>query len=67
MVTVIEWILWLSLTMVLRVTAGYPALLALSSPFAKRTRVVHPSQRDVMNCSRCIDGTQAVSAAIRQP
>jgi cellulose synthase/poly-beta-1,6-N-acetylglucosamine synthase-like glycosyltransferase len=47
MVAVLEWILWLSVTTVLLVTAGYPALLALTWPFVKRTRIVDASEPSV--------------------
>jgi cellulose synthase/poly-beta-1,6-N-acetylglucosamine synthase-like glycosyltransferase len=39
MLTLLEWVLWVSVAMVVLVVVGYPALLALSWPFMRRTRV----------------------------
>lgn len=47
MLTLLEWVLWVSVAMVVLGVVGYPALLALSWPFMRRTRVFDGSEPDV--------------------
>jgi len=44
MPALLEWVLWVCVSMVLLVVAGYPALLALAWPFAQRRRVFAASE-----------------------